>query len=262
MELGFGGEVADFYHRYRHGYPSAVIDALVDAFGLDGQDVAVDLGCGTGQLALPMARRVRAVVGVAPEPDMLRRAQKAAQDMDLRNVSWMLGSDTDIPVLRGLLGDRSVGAVTVGQALHWMKHEDLFRAIVPLVRPGGGIAVVTNGTPLWLQDTDWSRALRDYLERWLDTTLTFACGTDDQSQWQYREDLTIAGFEVLSTAVGYVADLDLDRLVGGVYSALPVTRLPGPDQRRAFAEQVGIALAPHDHFSEQVHVAILLGRVQ
>jgi hypothetical protein len=34
MELGFGGEVADLYHRYRHGYPGAVIDALAGAFGL------------------------------------------------------------------------------------------------------------------------------------------------------------------------------------------------------------------------------------
>jgi 2-polyprenyl-3-methyl-5-hydroxy-6-metoxy-1,4-benzoquinol methylase len=55
MEPGFSGEVAGFYHRYRHGYPPAALDALAGAFGLAGQDVVVDLGCGTGQLALPMA---------------------------------------------------------------------------------------------------------------------------------------------------------------------------------------------------------------
>jgi SAM-dependent methyltransferase len=262
VELGFGGEVADLYHRYRHGYPAAVIDALAGAFTLTGQDVVVDLGCGTGQLTLPIARRVRAVVGVDPEPDMLRRARQAAQDLDVPNVSWMLGADTDIPSLRGLLGDRSAGAVTVGQALHWMHHADLFREIVPLVRPGGGIAVVTNGTPLWLQDTDWSRALRGFMERWLDTKLTYPCGTDEDSQRQYREDLTAAGFEVLSTAVDYVADLDLDQLVGGLYSAMGGTRLPAQDQRAGFAERVRAALAPHERFTEHVHVAILAGQVR
>lgn len=87
LELGFSGKLADLYHRYRHGYPDEVIDALVDAFGMTGQDVVVDLGCGTGQLALPTARRVRAVVGVDPEREMLRRARQAAKDMDVPNVS-------------------------------------------------------------------------------------------------------------------------------------------------------------------------------
>lgn len=45
VDLGFRGEVADLYHRYRHGYPSAVLDALAGAFRLTGQDVVVDLGC-------------------------------------------------------------------------------------------------------------------------------------------------------------------------------------------------------------------------
>jgi len=60
MSLGFGGEVADFYQRYRRGYPAAVFDALVDAFALTVDDVVLDLGCGTGQLALPIAAALSA----------------------------------------------------------------------------------------------------------------------------------------------------------------------------------------------------------
>jgi SAM-dependent methyltransferase len=258
VKRDFGGEAAGYYHRYRHGYPSAVIGALVGAFKLTGQDVIVDLGCGTGQLTLPMAGQVRAVIGVDVEPAMLEHARQAALDTDVRNVMWMLGAGADIPALRRLLGDRSVGAVTIAQALHWMNRQDLFRAVVPLVRPGGGIAVVTNGTPLWLQETDWSRALRDFLEHWLGTTLTYACGTDEQSQRRYRDDLAAAGFEVVTTAVDYVASLDIDQLVGGVYSAMG-SRIPAASQRPAFAEQVRAAVAPQDRFSERVHVAILTG---
>lgn len=258
MKRDFGGDVAGFYQRYRHGYPGAVIDVLVAAFGLTGQDVTVDLGCGTGQLTVPVSRRVRAVIGVDVEPDMLEHARQAARDAEARNVLWMLGADTDIPALRRLLGDRSVGAVTIAQALHWMNHQALFEAVVPLVRPGGGVAVVTNGTPLWLQETDWSRSLREFLEHWLGAKVTNACGTDEQSQRRYREDLAAAGFDVCSTAVEYVASLDIDQLVGGVYSALG-SRIPGADQRPAFAEQVRRALAPHNHFSERVRVSILAG---
>jgi ubiquinone/menaquinone biosynthesis C-methylase UbiE len=258
MKRDFGGEAAGYYRRFRHGYPSAVTEALVDAFGLTRQDVLVDLGCGTGQLTLPMARYLRAVVGVDVEPDMLEHGRHAADDADVQNVIWMLGGDTDVPALRRLLGDSSVGAVTIAQALHWMKHQELFRAVVPLLRPGGGIAVVTNGTPLWLQDTDWSRALRNFLERWLGTTLSYACGTDEQSQRRYRDDLEAAGFDVFATAVDYVASLDADQLIGGVYSAMG-GRMPDASQRPAFAEQLRAAVAPHDHFSEAVHVAVVVG---
>jgi hypothetical protein len=31
VNLGFRGEVADLYPAYRHGYPAAVLDVLVDA---------------------------------------------------------------------------------------------------------------------------------------------------------------------------------------------------------------------------------------
>ena len=202
MDLGFGGEVADLYHRYRHGYPAAVIDAIADAFQLNADDLVVDLGCGTGQLTLPLARRVRAVVGLDPEPDMLRRARAAARDAGIANVSWILDADANLPALRGLLGEKSIAAVTIGQALHWMGYGELFRSAVPLLRPGGGVAVVTNGTPLWLQDSAWSHGLRAFLERWLATRLVFPCGTDRQSQQRYAQELALAGFEVSSAEGG------------------------------------------------------------
>jgi trans-aconitate methyltransferase len=261
MDLGFGGEVAEFYHRYRHGYPEPVIDVLVDAFGLNAHHVVVDLGCGTGQLALPVARRVRAVIGMDTEPDMLRRAHQAARDAGVSNVSWMLGADTDLPALQDLFGERPVAAVIIGQALHWMRHEQLFAAAGPLLRPGGGIAVVTNGTPLWLQHSAWSRGLREFLEGWLGTTLSSSCGTDEQSQHRYQQALALAGYQVSAAAVDYMAILSFDQLVGGVLSALPADRLPAADQRPAFAGQIRSAVGPGERFTEPVHVAILTGRI-
>lgn len=260
-DLGFRGEVAGFYHEYRHGYPETVIDRLTDWFGLDRESVVVDLGCGTGQLTLPIARRVRAVLAVDPEVDMLRRARKAADDAGLENIGWMLGRDTDIGVVGRLFGERSVGAVTVGQALHWMNWEDLFGRIDVLVRAGGGIAIATNGTPLWLHDTDWSRRLRLFLERWLGTTLTAACGTDRESQERYRRALDARGFEVLSDALDYEVELDLEQLIGGLYSAMG-TNLPTEPERPRFAARVREAVAPDEHFREKVHVALLAGRIR
>ncbi|MFE9749318.1 class I SAM-dependent methyltransferase [Saccharothrix saharensis] len=257
MALGFRGDVADYYHRYRRGYPPEAFDVLAEVFGLTRDDVAVDLGCGTGQVTVPLAGRVRAVVGVDPEPDMLAHGRRAAGEQGLVNVSWVVGSDADVPALRAALGDGSVGVVTIGQALHWMRHDDLFDAVFPLVRSGGGVAVLTNGTPLWLQDADWSRALRAFLEEWLGTPAGGACGTDEESQARYRRSLTAAGFRVEVHGVDYTDTPDVESVVGGVLSALPADRLPA--DRQAFTDRIRHALEPHAPFTEHVHVTVLTG---
>ena len=255
MDLGFHGEVTEFYHRYRRGYPTAVLDELVALFGLTGDDVVLDLGCGTGQLTVPLAERVRAVIGMDPSADMLARARAGAEGVG--NVSWLLGADTDVPALGELFGDRRFGVVTIGQALHWMDHETLFGELAGRSR---GVAVVTNGSPLWQQDTDWSRALLDCVGQWLGTRPTNTCGTDEVSQRRYASALSAAGAAVHTTAVEYTDELDLDRIVGGVYSALSVDKLPALDQRTLFAEQVECALAPHAPFTEHVRVSIVAGQ--
>jgi trans-aconitate methyltransferase len=251
MTLGFSGDVVDFYQRYRRGYPAETIASIVETLRLTQDDVVVDLGCGTGMLTTPFAGRVRAVVGVDPEPDMLARAR---EESTATNVTWMVGADTDMPSIHRLLGP--IGAVTIGRALHWMDHEALFQTLRPMTR---GIAVVTHGTPMWLQETPWSRALREFLEEWMATKLVFTCGTDDASQQGYREALRRAGFETADAEVTYIDELDLDGVVGSVYSVLPEDRLPAPDDRPAFAEQLGRAIEPHGPFVESVKVTTLFG---
>ena len=261
MPLGFGGEVAALYQRYRHGYPSELVDELISALGVGRGDLVVDLGCGTGQLTLPVAARVRAMIGVDPEPDMLVQARLAANEAGVSNISWMMGTDRDLPALRAALDDGSVAALTVGQALHWMAHRDLFVEAHSLLRGGGGIAVLTNGTPLWMQNSYWSRRLHAFLERWLDCELTACCGTDEASQTRYREDLANAGYRVLAVAQDYVAELDFDALLGGVLSAMPRDLLPHARKRRVFADGLRAAVGPAERFDEPVHVSALVGRM-
>ena len=75
---GFSGEVVEYYARYRRGYPDAVVQRIVDAFALTQDDVALDLGCGTGQLTYALAGRVGTMIGMDPEPDMLAAAAAGA----------------------------------------------------------------------------------------------------------------------------------------------------------------------------------------
>ncbi len=258
MEGHFGAETAGYYARFRRGYPDAIVQTVVDLVGLTRNDVVIDLGCGTGLLTRAVARHAGLVVGVDPEPDMLAAARQGGDAELASKVIWMLGSDADVPTLGGLLGDRRAGALTIGQALHFMDYERLFRQARPLLRAGGGIAVIANGTPLWQQDRDWSRSLRAALEEWFQTTLSDMCGTDRATQARYSAALTAAGYQVHEAAYKYEDDLDLERVLGGLHSALSPHDLSA-DRRAAFADHVARALPNGVTFSETVPVTAVIG---
>ena len=80
------------YAQYRPGYPKPFFDSIVAQFALDGTDRLLDLGCGTGQLTLPLAEHVTEAVGMDPEPEMLTEAARQAQAARVTNVTWAQGS--------------------------------------------------------------------------------------------------------------------------------------------------------------------------
>jgi trans-aconitate methyltransferase len=252
----FGGEVSEYYQKFRRGYPPEVASELATTFALTGDDVVLDLGCGTGQLTRALAPRVRAVLGMDPEPAMLAQARLATGEP---NVGWLLGADSDVGALAAVLGPGRLAAVTVAQALHWMDHERLFADVRPLLRPGGGVAVVTNGEPLWLQSSAWSAALREVLADYLRTPVRSTCGTDEASQRRYADALAAAGYAVDARVVEYSAPLTVEEIVGGVFSAMSPDRLPAAEERPAFTERVRAALAPHGPLRERVRVRLLTG---
>ena len=166
MTAGFAGSTAAYYRSYRRDVPLPVLHRLVQALGLASGDRVVDVGTGTGQVAVPLSRVVGAVLAVDPEPDMLAQLRQRLSDEDVRNVLPVLAAGADLPVLTAALGPGPVAAVTIANALHWLDAEAFFADAAPLLRPGGGLAVITHGVPLWLAQAAWARRLRAHLETW------------------------------------------------------------------------------------------------
>jgi SAM-dependent methyltransferase len=259
MVGGFAGDVASYYARYRRGYPPAVIDALVDALALTSADTIIDLGCGTGQLTLPLARKVEQALGVDPEPDMLRHAAIAGREAAVANVQWIRGTSGDLESIAGRFD--GVGAITLANAIHLVDRAQLFEAAKTALHPGRGLAIIANGTPLWLQDTPWSDALRMFLESWLGISPTNRCGTDDDARSAYRHELIALGYAVDDVWVDYADILTIDQIVGGVFSALS-DNIPEREDRARFTAELDAVLAGSGPFIEHVNVRILVAHPQ
>jgi SAM-dependent methyltransferase len=262
MPSDFAGSTATHYRRYRRDVADAVLATLCDALMLSRADRVLDLGCGTGQVAVPLAARVGAVIAVDPEVDMLAQFYARTKDEGVDNVTTVLGADRDLATLLSALGPQPIAALTVANALHWMDAEQIFRTSRGALRSGGGVAVITQGLPIWLHDSAWARDLRTYLEQWTGP-LTSTCDTDRAALEERRDLMVRVGFRTVDIFehTDHVT-LDVDYVIGHLYSAMSQQQIAAADRPR-FERGLREALEPHvvaATLVEHVESTLLLGR--
>jgi len=246
---------------YRRDVPAILLDAVVDAAGITSADWVLDLGCGTGQVAAVLSPRVGGVLAVDPEPDMLGglRGRLAAEGAE--NVLPVLASDASLPAIARLVG-AMFSAVTVANALHWMDSGRVFGHARRLLRPGGALAIVSQGPPMWLADTNWARDLRSFLAQWAGGPLTGTCGTDRETAEERRERMRDHGFTSVELVEHtYENDIDLTYIEGHLYSAMPQTMVP-TGRRPEFQSGLQRALLEHlanGKLTERIDAIALIG---
>lgn len=155
-------DAAEHYARSRPGYHSGFYTLLDNAVaGVDGRPI-LDLGCGTGQLAIPLAKAGALVTAVDPNGDMLLVGRRFAQQEGALGIRWMVGTDAD---LQSFPND-AFRACVIGTAFHWMDRCRVFRELDRVIDYFGFIAVVRNcgGTEVWNESTNgWPEIIREVL---------------------------------------------------------------------------------------------------
>lgn len=119
-------------YRERPGYPVALVDRLAALAG--GAGTVVDLGAGTGLLALPLAGRGIAVRAVEPASAMLEVLREGAPGLPVAPVHAS-AEETGLP-------DGVANLVLVADALHWIEPEAAGHEAARLLAAGGAVAVV------------------------------------------------------------------------------------------------------------------------
>ncbi len=76
-----------FYKRTRkEDYNTALFDKLI----LDENDTVLDVGCGEGSVTVPLAKKVKKVIGIESSPKMLEYLEKRDRDNDIDNIETIL----------------------------------------------------------------------------------------------------------------------------------------------------------------------------
>jgi SAM-dependent methyltransferase len=145
--------VADAYERGRPEYAPAVVGAASAELGLAPGATVLDLAAGTGKLTRALLAAGLDVVAVEPQAPLRETLSARVGAERVRE-----GLAEAIP-----LADASVDAVTVADAFHWFDHAAALAEIRRVLRPGGGLAVLST-LPDW-RETSWAEELGATMER-------------------------------------------------------------------------------------------------
>lgn len=115
-------------------------DALVDQIAPGAGDRILDVGCGTGTLAilLKQAAPGARIVGLEPDPQVLARAAAKARAAGVE-IEWRQGYARDAAAL-GLVFDKAVSSLVFHQVPVAEKEAGI-RAMAAAVRPGGEVHI-------------------------------------------------------------------------------------------------------------------------
>src|ERR1700761_6562026 len=114
---------ASYYARYRPPYPAEALGYTTSGLRLEPGSTVLDLGCGTGQLAVPLARAGCRVWAVDPDPEMIAAGVGLEPDDVAGKIDWVTARAeelraADLPVIR---------ACTLGASFHWMDRDYVLR---------------------------------------------------------------------------------------------------------------------------------------
>lgn len=250
-----------FYARYRPDYPDKAIDLLRKKYKLSNKSRVLDLGCGTGQIALQIAKYVSEVVAVDPQEDMLKEGQKIADTRGMSNIKWILGESGDISRISSHIKD--IDLTVIARAFHWMDREQTLKDLYKITKLDGGMAVIDDSGPRDGPMIPWKETIDQLVKKWLgEERKAGTRGTYSHSTKRFETTLLESDFRGLERAnFDIERTWTIDQIIGYIYStsssSIPV--LGG--RKEPFEAELRVRLKeldPAEQFREQVKVNVLM----
>lgn len=248
----------EYYAKYRPSIPEEVINIIVEHFDIKPNDRILDLGCGTGQVALAMEDKCGEMVCLDPDPEMLKQAKKATKDSQMK-LTWINCGAEDLRKLKEKLGTFKI--VTSCRAFHRMNQEQVLEDLNELIEKDGGVAIFSDRV-IWSGEEEWQRALKEVIQKYLGKERRAGKGKFKASDEIWENILARSVFRFIKTHdVPIVRNWDVESIIGYVFStSFAAPHLFG-DLSDRFKEEVKtilLTLNPKGVFQENAVWSIVL----
>lgn len=250
----FAGTAAH-YAAARPGYGDDVIDLLVEQFDLDDDARVLDLGCGTGQLAVALASHAGTVLGVDPNSAMLETARERAAEAGV-DIEWIEGSDADLSAEWGPLR-----ATVMGRSFHWMDQPRTLDRVRSVTERGGGVAIVDDTNWFTVGREPWQDAVYDLAGEYLDDLPERLRPEAVEYDQPWDELLADHGFDATTATFDRRREWSVDEIVEYVFSLSYCSPDRFGDDAAAFERDLRALLADRDEaaFRQDATVTVIVG---
>ena len=250
-----------YYDRYRLDYPQRLLARLRELAGLKPGDPVLDLGAGTGMLAIGFAKLGMTVTAMDPEPDMLAAAAGRAKAAGVA-VDLAAGGSAD---LRPGMGPYRL--VTIGRSFHWMDRSATLAMLDKIIMPRGGVALFHDAHPP-VEENAWFRTLCAVQDRFGRSAAPHIAERSMMKQKgghrRYEPFLFASAFTQLDgLSVTIRQTLTVDDIVGRAFSMSISSREalgPRAEEFAATLNQDLRELSPDGTFTEVAELVGLLAR--
>lgn len=244
---------ARYYTRHSVPYPEDLFRSLVQVCGLTTSSRALDLGAGTGQISIPLARSVADVLFVDASDEMVQEGKERAGTAGVKNIDFLVSTSED---LNGPMS--SFDIATIAGSFHWMDRETVLEKLANMLKLRGCVAIIDRKLDR-SEPGEWHDAImRDIIEFW-------------GGSWPSRPVQTTTHREVLrGSSLSEITELrhyyehhwNVDDFLGWLHA----TSLGAPgslgdrhDEFTARVRQLLLSYSPSGFFVERGHYETLLG---
>jgi SAM-dependent methyltransferase len=224
---------ATYYLRYRPPYPDQFLSDLRAHAKTTGHGSLLDLACGPGRVAIPMAPYFSNVLAVDVEPEMIAVGEQEANRRGVTNIAWRVARAEDLQ-----LPARSLELITIGEAFHRLDQDRILKRALGWLQRRGSLATL-GAEPVWRGKEEWKRILVEVVNKWTGQSL----GDPNEGSWGGPGDeLRAAGLEVEERESVVEHIWTSDSIVGFMFSTSIASRRVLGDKASTFAADLRGAL--------------------
>src|SRR5581483_9165662 len=172
--------VADYYNLYRSPCPQEVVNTIIALSHLHKGSRVLEIGCGTGQLSVPLVQHGIDLLAIDRGPHLAALARENLKPFPNAHVEVSSFEEWALP-------SQKFDAVVSASAFHWLDPAVRFSKSAQALHPGGFLAIlhvhhVQGGTPGFFADT------QPYYRKWgLSNDPFFQPTTPDNVPTMYPE---------------------------------------------------------------------------